>query len=205
MSEIFLELLKLTCVSGILLIGFKYAFLFNFRHSYNKKKYGLIKTGLENLQSLYNQQYENPTLPPYILQANVDECLTTNKYNFKLIFFLMKKEVLNVIDKAKEINKAWLFLKIVELENNKIELKTKYSLKQIKKMNFWCFLVYVLLSIFLLVSVFIETFYKNLITLSIAVLILFFVIVTMFVTAWLGSMFTSIIILNKYIKFNPNE
>lgn len=204
MSEIFLELLKLTCVSAILLIGFKYAFLFNYRHSYNKKKYGLIKTGLENLQNLYNQQYENPTLPPYILQATVDECLATNKYNFKLIFFLMKKEVLNVVDKAKEINKAWLFLRIVELENNKIELKTKYSLKQIKNRNHWCLGIYVFLSVFLLVSVFLETFYKNLITPNIVVLIIFLVIATMFITAWLGSMFTSIIILNKYIKFNPN-
>lgn len=207
MSEIFLEILKLGGVSAVLLIGFKYTFLFNYRHSYNKKKYGFIKTGLENLQNLYSKQYENPTLPPYILQATVDECLTTNKYNFKLIFFLMNKGVINILDKAKQINKAWLFVKIKDLGNNKIELKTKHSLEKIRKWNYWCLRIYVFLSLVLLVAEFVETFYKNFFTTNMIalVLVLFLTIITMLVTSWLGSMFTSIITLKEYINFNARD
>lgn len=205
MSEIFLEILKLGGVSAVLLIGFKYTFLFNYRHSYNKKKYGLIKTGLENLQNLYSNHYENSTLPPYILQASVNECLTTNKYDFKLIFFLMNKGVLNLVDTAKEINRAWPFLKIVELEDNKIELRTKYSLEKIRKWNCWCLWIYILVSFSLVLLELLQSLWEKKLGIDFILIIVFSIVVLISVTAFFGSKLTSIICLSKYIKFNARD
>lgn len=202
MAELITKILGLGFVTAILTVGFKYTFLFNYRHSYNKKKFGLLKIGLENLKKLFDEQYENSTLPAYLLQASVNEHLTTDRYSFKVIFFLMKYDALNLVEKAKEVNRAWPFLKVVELENNKVELRTKYSLEQIKKWNFWCLLVYVLIGFFLILAQLFENYINSWMTLNSILITVSSTIFIMFIAAWFGIKFTSMIVLKKMIKFN---
>lgn len=142
MTELIIKVLSLGGVATVLVFVCKYVFFFNFRYGYKKKKFGLIKTGLENLKKLFDEQYENPNLPSYLLQAAVNEHLISTRYNYRIIFFFMKHEALNIEERAKEVDRAWPFLKVVEVENNKVELRTKYSLEQIKKRNKWCLFVY---------------------------------------------------------------
>ncbi|MDC4861973.1 hypothetical protein NQ910_18695, partial [Acinetobacter baumannii] len=91
---------------------------------------------------LYNDNYENPSLPPYLIQASVNECLATKRFSYKVIFFLMKNGFFDLELKAKDVEKIWPFTKIVDIEGNKIELRTKYSFEQIKRWNNWCLLGY---------------------------------------------------------------
>lgn len=201
MTDFIFKLINVSSIASVLLFILSYSFLFNFRHNYNKKKYGLIKSGLEDLQKIYDKQYDNPSLPAYLIQPLVNECLTSGKYNFKIIFFLMKNEVVDIIESAKEVNRGRPFLKVIELENNKIELQCKYSLENIKKWNNLCLSLYVFLSVFLIISELTETYIKSWITLDLAVIIVFVIISLMALAAFFGRKFTSIIILQNIIIF----
>lgn len=201
MFEIIVKIFNLAIVTLGLSFGFKYVFLFNFRHNYNRKKYKLIKSGIEGLQEIYEKQYDNPSLPAYLIQPSVDECLTSRKYNYKIIFFLMKNEVVDIIESAKEVNRGRPFLKVIELENNKIELQCNYSLENIKKMNNLCLSLYVFLSVFIVFAELTETYIKSWITLDLAVIIVFIIISLMAFAAFFGRKFTSIIILKNIVIF----
>ncbi len=202
MTELIFKILSLGGVTVALAFGFKYVFLFNFRYGYKKKKFGLIKTGLENLKKLFDDQYENPTLPPYLLQASVNEYLISTRYNYRVIFFFMKNDALNIEERAKEVDRAWPFLRVVEIEKNKIELRCKYSLEKIKKWNKWCLCVYLLIGLLLLLGQLFESFIKTWINLDWILIIVPTIIFIMFIAAWFGIKFTSISALRKMIKFN---
>ncbi|HFX6249070.1 TPA: hypothetical protein ACIFCU_003735, partial [Acinetobacter baumannii] len=201
MVDLIFKILSLSFVTVILTFFFKYIFMFNFRHDYKKKKFNLIKVNLEKLDKLYNDNYENPSLPPYLIQASVNECLATKRFSYKVIFFLMKNGFFDLELKAKDVEKIWPFTKIVDIEGNKIELRTKYSFEQIKRWNNWCLLGYLFISIFLILSVLFEQFISTWITLDVAMVIVPSAVFIMFILSWFGIKFTSIIVLNKVIKF----
>lgn len=205
MLDLIFKILNLSFVAVVLTFFFKYIFMFNFRHNYNSKKFNLIKTNLEKLDQIYKDNYENSNLPPYLIQASVNECLTTKRFSYKVIFFLMNNGVFDLELKAKEVEKIWSFVKIVEVENNKVELRTKYTLKQIKKWNKWCLWGYSFISILLLLGVLLEKFVLSWMTLDLILIIIPSAIFIMFVLAWLGIQFTSIIALNKMIKFDSED
>lgn len=170
-----------------------------------KKKFGLIKTGLENLKKLFDEQYENPNLPPYLLQAAVNEHLISTRYKYKIIFFFMKYEALNIEESAKAVDSAWPFLKVVEVENNKVELRTKYTLEQIKKRNKWCLMVYVVLGVLLISAQLFENYVESWITIDRILIIVPIIMFIMFIAAWFGIKFTSIIALKKMVKFGDQD
>lgn len=205
MTELIIKILSLGGVAAVFAFGCKYVFFFNFRYGYKKKKFGLIKTGLENLKKLFDEQYENPNLPPYLLQAAVNEHLISTRYKYKIIFFFMKYEALNIEESAKAVDSAWPFLKVVEVENNKVELKTKYTLEQIKKRNKWCLIVYVVLGVLLISAQLFENYVESWITIDRILIVVPIIMFIMFIAAWFGIKFTSIIALKKMVKFGDQD
>ncbi|MCH2072347.1 hypothetical protein [Acinetobacter pittii] len=205
MTELIIKILSLGGVAAVFAFGCKYVFFFNFRYGYKKKKFGLIKTGLENLKKLFDEQYENPNLPPYLLQAAVNEHLISTRYKYKIIFFFMKYEALNIEESAKAVDSAWPFLKVVEVENNKVELRTKYTLEQIKKRNKWCLMVYVILGLLLILAQWLESYVISWITIDRLLIIVPIMLLIMFVAAWFGIKFTSITALKKMVKFGDQD
>lgn len=117
----------------------------------------------------------------------------------------MKYEALNIEESAKAVDSAWPFLKVVEVENNKVELRTKYTLEQIKKRNKWCLMVYVVLGVLLISAQLFENYVESWITIDRILIIVPIIMFIMFIAAWFGIKFTSIIALKKMVKFGDQD
>lgn len=202
MEDLIFKILSLGFVTALITFCFKYIFSFNFRHDYKKKKFNLIKDGLFNLKKLFDDNYTNPILPPYLLRVSVNESLATNKYSYKVIFFLMSKNVEDLAFTAKAIDKAHPYLRVKDMGNDKVILTTKYSLKKIQLLNNATLWVYVIMSILLLVAQLFENFIIKWMTLDLILIIVPVYIFFMFVTAFFGIKFNTIISLKNIVEFD---
>lgn len=130
--------------------GLKYIFSPHYRFQLNKKKFEEKQIGIENLHEIYQSQIDSEKkLPPFVLDAQVNACLGTDKYDYRLIFLLIKGNFADIEQAAKSILDAWPLLDITYQENN-IKITQPFGLKNIKKTRNNILYVYLLLSVFLI-------------------------------------------------------
>lgn len=178
-------------------VGVKYIFSPHYRFQLNKKKFAERQKGIEELYIIYKEHIQTvEKLPPFVLDAKVNTCLGTDRYDYRLIFLLIKGNFATVESSAKRIMDAWPFLDL-EYSENDIRLINYLSLTTLR------FLRKIILSIYLILCVFL------------AVLIIsfkyfgdwFFVFLTcigavMYLCILVGSKFSTILSIERLIN-NP--
>lgn len=92
-------------------VGVKYIFSPHYRFQLNKKKFAEKQKGVEELYVIYKEYIQtDDKLPPFVLDAKVNTCLGTDRYDYRLIFLLIKGNFATVESSAKRILDAWPFL-----------------------------------------------------------------------------------------------
>lgn len=176
-------------------VGVKYIFSPHYRFQLNKKKFAEKQKGIEELYVIYKEHIQtDDKLPPFVLDAKVNTCLGTDRYDYRLIFLLIKGNFATVESSAKRILDAWPFLDIEYLGND-IRLINYLNLTMVR---FWRKII---LGIYLILCVFL------------AVLIIsfkwlgdwfFFIMVCtiglMYLCIWIGSKFSTIISVERIIN-----
>lgn len=174
--------------------GLKYIFSPHYRFQLNKKKFEEKQIGIENLHKIYQSQIDSEKkLPPFVLDAQVNACLGTNKYDYRLIFLLIKGNFASIEQAAKAIVDAWPFLEITYQENG-IKITQPFRLTNIERKRNFILCIYVLLSLFLIALIFTYKWFGSyLITIGILTILL------MSLCIWVGSRLTTILSVDRIL------
>ncbi|MFG0635319.1 hypothetical protein [Acinetobacter soli] len=174
--------------------GIKYIFSPHYRFQLNKKKLEEKQIGIESLNKIYQSQIDSEKkLPPFVLDAQVNACLGTDKYDHRLIFLLIKSNFAEIEQAAKAIIDAWPFLDITYHENG-IKITQPFHLKNIKLIRNIILCIYLLLSLFLISLLFIYKWFGSYL-ISIGILTFLFMILCI----WLGSRITTILSVDRIL------
>lgn len=174
--------------------GLKYIFSPHYRFQLNKKKFEEKQIGIENLHKIYQSEINSEKkLPPFVLDAQVNACLGTDKYDHRLIFLLIKGNFADIEQAAKSILDAWPLLDISYQENN-IKITQPFKLKNIKITRSNILYVYLLLSIFLISLIWTYKWYGNYI-----IAIFIFTILLMTACIRIGSRLTTILSVDRIL------
>lgn len=178
-------------------VGVKYIFSPHYRFQLNKKKFAEKQKGIEELYVIYKEHIQtDDKLPPFVLDAKVNTCLGTDRYDYRLIFLLIKGNFATVESSAKRILDAWPFLDIEYLGND-IRLINYLNLTVVR---FWRKIIlgiYLILCVFLAVLIisfkwFGDWFFIFLVCVG----------VVMYLCIWVGSKFSTILSIERLIN-NP--
>lgn len=174
--------------------GLKYIFSPHYRLLQNKKKFREKQSGIENLHKIYQDQIDpEKKLPPFVLDAQVNACLGTNKYDHRLIFLLIKGNFASIEQAAKAIIDAWPFLEITYQENS-IKITQPFGLKNIERKRNIILCIYLFLSLFLIALIFTYKWFGSyLITTGI------FTVLLMSLCIWVGSRLTTILSIDRIL------
>ncbi|WP_312050158.1 hypothetical protein [Acinetobacter courvalinii] len=174
--------------------GLKYIFSPHYRLLLNKKKFKEKQLCIENLHKIYQEQI-NPEkrLPPFVLDAQVNSCLGTNKYDHRLIFLLIKGNFASIEQAAKAITNAWPLLDITYPESN-IKITQKFALKDIERLRKSILYFYLLLSLLLISLIWTYQLFG-----SHSITIFVFIVSLMSFCIWIGSSLTTILSIERIL------
>ncbi|WP_151831648.1 hypothetical protein [Acinetobacter ursingii] len=174
--------------------GLKYIFSPHYRLVLNKKKFKEKQTSMETLHKIYQDQIDtDKKLPPFVLDAQVNACLGTDKYDHRLIFLLIKGNFAGIEQAAKAIIDAWPFLDITYHQTG-IKITQPFGLKNIERTRNLILCTYLLLSIFLISLIFTYTWFSNYL-----ITIVIFTILFMSLCIWAGSRLTTILSVDRIL------
>jgi hypothetical protein len=174
--------------------GIKYIFSPHYRFQLNKKKFEEKQIGIENLHKIYQSQIDSEKkLPPFVLDAQVNACLGTNKYDYRLIFLLIKGNFASIEQTAKAITNAWPFLDIIYPENS-IRITQPFGLKNIECIRSYILYFYLLLSLFLISLLWTYKWFGSYLITTVVFIVLF-----MSLCIWVGSSLTTILSVDRIL------
>jgi|GEM_PF-2293635 len=174
--------------------GLKYIFSPHYRFQLNKKKFEEKKIGIENLHKIYQSQIDSENkLPPFVLDAQVNACLGTNKYDYRLVFLLIKGNFASIEQAAKAITNAWPFLDITYPENS-IRITQPFGLKNIESIRSYILYFYLFLSLFLISLIWTYKWFGSYLITTVVFIVLF-----MSLCIWVGSSLTTILSVDRIL------
>lgn len=179
-------------------LGIKYIFSSHYRLKLNKIKFKEKQKGVEELYQIYKKHIESTeSLPPFVLDAKISSCLGTDRYDYRLLFLLIKGNFASIEDAAKRVIDAWPFIDITYPDGN-IKLVSFFSMRIIK---FWRKIIlgtYLLLSIFLMVLIGGHQLFGSWLFLTAVA-----TGTTMYLCIWIGSRLSTVLSVERILT--PNE
>lgn len=195
MIEILKVILPIILSLSIISVGLKYIFSSHYRFQLNKKKFTEKQEGIEKLYQIYKDHLATTEkLPPFVLEAKVNACLGTDRYDHRLVFLLIKGNFASIETSAKRMINASPFLEI-EYPDGNIKLISLFS---INTMRFWRGIMlgtYLIFSVFLVFLIGGHKWFGSWITITTIV-----TCAIMYLCIWIGSRFSTVLSVERILE-----